>query len=81
MFHNKADSINTHANSGILPINTHAEVSILNLNYIDSFIFYSSLLESDIFGFGQLDMVFQGNFSILSDWSCMYNKLHKRLGK
>ena len=28
--------------SGILPVNAHAEVNILNLNYIDSFIFYSS---------------------------------------
>ena len=30
--------------SGILPVNTHAEVNILNLNYINSFIFYSSRL-------------------------------------
>ena len=28
--------------SGILPVNAHAEVNILNLNYIDRFIFYSS---------------------------------------
>ena len=30
------------SSSGILPVNTHAEVNILNLNYIDRFIFYSS---------------------------------------
>ena len=30
------------SSSGILPVNTHAEVNKLNLNYIDSFIFYSS---------------------------------------
>ena len=28
--------------SGILPVNAHGEVNILNLNSIDSFIFYSS---------------------------------------
>ena len=28
--------------SGILPINDHAKVKILNLAYINSFIFYSS---------------------------------------
>ena len=28
--------------SGILPVNAHVEVNILNLNYIYSFIFYSS---------------------------------------
>ena len=29
--------------SGFLPVNTHAEVNILNINYIVSFIFYSSM--------------------------------------
>ena len=28
--------------SDILPVNAHAEANILNLNYINSFIFYSS---------------------------------------
>ena len=36
--------------SGILPVNAHAAVNILNLNSIDSFIFYSSTtrLSNDI---------------------------------
>ena len=29
--------------SGILPVNTHAVINILNLNYINSFIQYSSM--------------------------------------
>ena len=28
--------------SGILPVNAHAEVNILNLNYTNRFLFYSS---------------------------------------
>ena len=32
----------TANHSGCLPVNAHAEVHILNLNYIYSFIFYSS---------------------------------------
>ena len=28
--------------SGILPVNAHAEVNILNLNYINRFLFHSS---------------------------------------
>ena len=36
--------------SGILPVNAHAEANILNLNYINRFIFYSSFtrLSNDV---------------------------------
>ena len=29
--------------SGILPVNTHVEINIVNLNYMNSFILYSSM--------------------------------------
>ena len=71
--------------SGIPTVNANAEVYILNLNYTISFIFYSSvtrLSNDELPQFRtkvQFIMVYQCNFSILSDWSCMYKKLHKYL--
>ena len=43
-------SILCMVSSGILPINAHAKVNMLNLNYINNFIFYSSAnrLSNDI---------------------------------